>query len=71
MDEATEGVILFSLGSLIKVSSVADGEKFEAFSRAFSRLKQKVLWKWETDLPKVPDNVMVSKWFPQQDILGQ
>ena len=37
----------------------------------FSRLKQRVLWKWETEVMEdKPQNVMLSKWLPQQDILG-
>jgi len=36
-----------------------------------AKLKQTVLWKWEDDkLPNLPKNVMVKKWFPQNDILG-
>ena len=37
----------------------------------FGRLKQRVLWKWETEyMADKPENVMLSKWLPQQDILG-
>jgi UDP:flavonoid glycosyltransferase YjiC (YdhE family) len=37
----------------------------------FGRLKQKVLWKWETEsMLDKPANVKLSKWLPQQDILG-
>ncbi|KAJ8954686.1 hypothetical protein NQ318_011378 [Aromia moschata] len=37
----------------------------------FSKLKEKVLWKWEDDvLPGQPPNVKLGKWFPQQDILA-
>ncbi|XP_019874679.2 UDP-glucuronosyltransferase 2B2 [Aethina tumida] len=29
------------------------------------------MWKWETDdLPDKPENVLIRKWFPQQDVLG-
>ena len=36
------------------------------------RFKQyDVIWKWETEeMPDKPDNVMLSKWLPQQEILG-
>ncbi|CAL8110081.1 unnamed protein product [Orchesella dallaii] len=35
----------------------------------FSKLKQKVIWKWDGDLPgEIPANVKVAKWLPQQDI---
>lgn len=37
----------------------------------FSSLKQRIVFKWETeDMPNKPDNVLLSKWLPQQDILG-
>lgn len=36
------------------------------------KLPYTVLWKYETDnLPaNLPKNFIVSKWFPQQDVLG-
>jgi glucuronosyltransferase len=44
----------------------------EAFLQAFSKLKQRVLWKWEADsLPGQPSNVKFGKWLPQSDILGE
>ena len=47
-------------------------EKKQAFLETFSKLKQRVLWKWETDsLPGQPSNVKVGKWLPQSDILGK
>jgi glucuronosyltransferase len=43
-----------------------------AFLEAFSKLKQRVLWKWETEsLPGQPSNVKLGKWLPQSDILGE
>ena len=37
----------------------------------FSLLKQRVIFKWEEDhLDGKPDNVLLSKWLPQQDILA-
>jgi glucuronosyltransferase len=46
--------------------------KRNAFLEAFSKLKQHVLWKWETDtLPGQPSNVKLGKWLPQSDILGE
>jgi len=44
--------------------------KRNAFLGAFSKLKQYVLWKWESDtLPGEPSNVKLGKWLPQSDIL--
>ena len=70
LDEASEGVIYFSLGSNV-FSSNMPPEKRNMFIEAFSELPQKVLWKWESDtLPGKPPNVRVQKWLPQQDVLG-
>ncbi|KAG5893418.1 hypothetical protein JTB14_024331 [Gonioctena quinquepunctata] len=69
MDNATDGVVVFSMGSNLN-SADFDPEKKKAILEAFSKIKQKVLWKFETDLEEKPSNVMISKWLPQQDALG-
>ncbi|KAJ8918831.1 hypothetical protein NQ315_011117 [Exocentrus adspersus] len=70
MDNATEGVVYFSMGSNIKPSDMPDDKRY-AILNALGKIKQKVLWKWDEDtLPGKPENVKLSKWFPQQDILG-
>lgn len=70
MDDATDGVVYFSFGSVVKATFLPKDE-VEMFLRNLGQLKQKVLWKWESDdLPELPPNVIVSKWFPQVDILG-
>jgi glucuronosyltransferase len=47
-------------------------ETKRVFTSVFSKLKQKVLWKWETeDMEGKPANVMLKKWLPQQDVLGE
>ncbi len=41
------------------------------FLHVFSKLKQRVVWKWENDtMENQPENVKLSYWLPQQDILG-
>ncbi|XP_049942300.1 UDP-glycosyltransferase UGT5-like [Schistocerca serialis cubense] len=70
LDDAENGAIYFSLGTNVK-STVMKNETKLAFAEAFSRLKQRVLWKVDEDeLPKQPSNAMTSKWLPQQDILA-
>lgn len=70
LDSAIEGAIFFSLGSNIQSSSMPR-ETIQGIIAAFGKLKQKVLWKFENDnIENMPDNVMISKWFPQSDILG-
>nr|CAD7264885.1 unnamed protein product [Timema shepardi] len=70
IDSATEGVIFFSMGSIIQGSMLPETTR-DAFLKVFSKLKQKVLWKLEVDsLPGQPANVKISKWLPQSDILA-
>ncbi|KAF7264748.1 hypothetical protein GWI33_022483 [Rhynchophorus ferrugineus] len=69
IDEADDGVIYFSFGSMIKGETLTE-EKKKAFTGAFSRLSQRVLWKWENEtMMNKPNNVMIQKWMPQYDIL--
>ena len=42
----------------------------QIFVEAFAQLKQRVIWKFESDVPGLSDNVYRSNWLPQQDILG-
>jgi len=71
LDEAPDGVIYFSMGSILQGYLMPDSKR-NAFLGAFSKLKQRVLWKWESDtLPGQLSNVKFSKWLPQSDILGE
>ena len=70
LDSADEGVVYFSMGSIIQATDWPV-EKREAFIGAFGKLKQKVLWKYENEtLPDNPNNVMIGSWLPQRDILA-
>ncbi|XP_047113325.1 UDP-glycosyltransferase UGT5-like [Schistocerca piceifrons] len=70
LDGATEGAIIFSLGTNV-LSSTMPPEKRRAFLDAFSQLPQRVLWKWEKDdATDLPPNVKMSKWLPQQSVLA-
>lgn len=58
------------MGSLLH-SKTFHEDKRNAFLHAFSKIPQRVLWKWEDDtLQERPSNVMIYKWLPQRDILG-
>uniref|UniRef100_A0A1B0GEE6 Uncharacterized protein n=1 Tax=Glossina morsitans morsitans TaxID=37546 RepID=A0A1B0GEE6_GLOMM len=71
IDNASEGVIYFSMGSNIKSKKIPVTKREEILS-AFRQLKQKVLWKFEDPyLPNKPDNVLIRDWFPQDFILAQ
>jgi len=69
VESADDGVIFISFGSVIKASKMPE-EKRKMFLSAFSKLKQKIIWKWETEMPDAPPNVFTSSWLPQQDLLG-
>ncbi|XP_029708692.2 UDP-glycosyltransferase UGT5-like [Aedes albopictus] len=70
MDEAEHGVIYFSLGAYLQ-SSLMPMEKRSIILSVFAKLKQRVIWKFESeDLTDVPDNVLIRKWAPQNDILA-
>ena len=66
---ATDGLILFSLGSLVRPHEMPE-ETREAFVNVLSRLKQRVLWKWSKHMVNLPKNVKLAKWIPHQDVLG-
>lgn len=72
--EAQRGVIYFSMGSIVKGSSIPADQSL-AMLRVFGRLDgYRVLWKWEDDLPPPevrPENVMFVPWMPQFDVLSE
>ena len=69
LDEAHEGVLYFSLGSIIKASTMPK-EKLEIISKAIGSIPRKVIWKWEVDdFPNKPANLLIRKWLPQSAIL--
>ncbi|ODM98017.1 UDP-glucuronosyltransferase [Orchesella cincta] len=69
-ESGEDGFILFSLGSIVP-ARVMPEEYRQIFVRVFSRLKQRVIWKWETgEMSDAPPNVLIQKWVAQQDVLG-
>ncbi|KAG5671714.1 hypothetical protein PVAND_001894 [Polypedilum vanderplanki] len=69
IESAKEGVIYFSLGGNLRPSKMS-AEKKQTIISAFSKLKQKVIWKWDEELNVDKNKFMVRKWFPQDDILS-
>lgn len=70
LDSATDGVILFSMGSVIQSMDWSPMQR-DAMVKTFAKLKQKVIWKYENEtLPGKSDNVMISPWIPQRDIMA-
>lgn len=67
---AKNGFIYFSLGSIASAKDMPR-EMQSKFLKVFSRLNQRVIWKWDGEVPvDLPSNVKRVKWLPQQDILG-
>jgi len=70
LDNSKDGFILFSLGTNLK-SNLLPAELIQEILKVLGELNVRVLWKFESDnLPGKPANVKISKWLPQQDILG-
>lgn len=70
MDSAKDGVIYFSLGSVMPESTMTEYVR-NSIMNTFRKLKIKVLWKSDGNETDAPENVMMSKWFPQQSILSK
>ncbi|XP_063536413.1 UDP-glucosyltransferase 2-like [Cydia strobilella] len=70
LNESSEGVILFSFGSLIKTASIPK-YKEEIIINALSKLKQRVVWKYENSDEEgtITGNIMRVKWIPQSELL--
>nr|AHX56953.1 UDP-glycosyltransferase 212A2 [Strigamia maritima] len=68
-DSGDDGFILVSFGSIIN-GDLMNKEFVATLMTAFAQIKQRVIWKYESKLDGLPDNVMTVKWFPQKDILG-
>lgn len=71
LDNSENGVIYFAMGSNIDAANM-DKKKLEHILAVISKLKMNVLWKFSNDsFPNLPKNLKISKWLPQQSILGK
>ncbi|VVD00233.1 unnamed protein product, partial [Leptidea sinapis] len=69
LDSSKQGVIYLSLGTNAQWSQLPEALE-QIFKQVFSQLEYNVLWKWDSDdLPETSENIRMSKWFPQKDIL--
>ncbi|KAK5640108.1 hypothetical protein RI129_010919 [Pyrocoelia pectoralis] len=69
LDNATKGFIYFSLGTNVKSKDIPLKLR-NIILETFSELPYTILWKFEDEkLPNKPNNVIVSPWLPQQDVL--
>ena len=59
-----------SFGTVIKSSLMSDQTK-EIFRKMFLKFSDyDFIWKLDKDIPNLPENVLVSNWLPQQDVLA-
>jgi len=70
MESHPEGVVLVSFGSTLSASQMSPEQQL-MFQEAFRDLALPVIWKWDgEDLSGMPDNVFISNWLPQNDLLA-
>ena len=70
LDSASAGAVFISFGSAISPSQMPE-EKLKAVLEVFRALPQlSFVWKWDSEIENLPENVMIQKWIPQQDLLG-
>lgn len=69
MDNAKSGVIYFSMGSTLKAKTMPEVLKIGLLNM-LGELQYTVIWKLEEVPAKVPKNVHIVTFAPQQSILG-
>ncbi|XP_011860567.1 PREDICTED: UDP-glucuronosyltransferase 2B19-like isoform X2 [Vollenhovia emeryi] len=70
LDGATDGAIIISLGTNVKWKTFGL-DKIKTVLLALSKLKQRVLWKLDIEVPfEIPNNVMLVKWLLQNEVLS-
>lgn len=68
LDKASQGIIYFSLGTNVKSHHLPKDIQ-TIILETFEDIPYLVLWKTDSDLDRKPENVMLSTWWPQQDVL--
>lgn len=67
-DGADNGLILFSMGSMI---SDMHHTKSGMIAAALSKLPQRVVWRYSGVVPdNIGKNIKIMDWFPQNDLMG-
>jgi ceramide galactosyltransferase len=59
------------MGSSVKAANMPESLR-QLLVQTFAKLPYRVLWKYESSIIQndLPPNVKISRWLPQQDILG-
>ncbi|KAK4876032.1 hypothetical protein RN001_012454 [Aquatica leii] len=70
LDDAKDGAVYFSMGSYLQTALFPENLKEQLLS-VFSKIKQKVLFKWHnSSLDTKYSNILIQDWFPQNDVLA-
>jgi len=69
VEGAEHGVIYLSFGSVVRASEMPEERRLLILS-VLSKLKQRVVWKWEKEMTGLPSNVKTFSWLPQLDLLA-
>nr|CAH7745296.1 unnamed protein product [Callosobruchus chinensis] len=69
LDNASHGVILFSLGTNVRSDGLKPAIK-AAILEALGKLDQTIICKFDTNHTNVPSNVIIKQWVPQTEILA-
>ncbi|XP_046975451.1 UDP-glucosyltransferase 2-like [Vanessa cardui] len=69
LDSSPQGVVLFSMGSIIKASALTEETRRDLI-KVFSELPYTVLWKFDEKLEGLSKNVHVRSWMPQTSVLA-
>ena len=71
LDSSKNGVIYISFGTNVEPSSLPP-ERLQILVKVLGRVPYDVLWKWNKDeLPGKTENMRISKWLPQSDLLSK
>ncbi|CAG9765460.1 unnamed protein product [Ceutorhynchus assimilis] len=71
LDNASGGVIYFSLGAAIKQTRLLSEKNLDIFKKVLWNLDYKVLWKWENGtMDGAPDRVLSRAWINQTAVLA-
>ncbi|OWR45184.1 UDP-glycosyltransferase UGT33D4, partial [Danaus plexippus plexippus] len=69
LNSSQHGVIYVSFGTNV-LSNMISTDKIDNIVKVLSKLPYDVLWKWDgKELPGKSENIRISKWFPQSDLL--
>ncbi|XP_063544028.1 UDP-glucosyltransferase 2-like [Cydia strobilella] len=69
MDNSKNGVVYFSMGSVVKASALPEQTRKDLI-KILGALPCTVLWKFEEPLQGLPKNVHIRPWMPQPAILA-